>query len=73
MLSKPAGAPCRIRCTLFGDGEKGRTSQIKVCDEKEGVRRKFPLGDRDKEVGVSVSPNRVETCSFLRMSNICRK
>jgi hypothetical protein len=39
VFSKPAGDPWRIRCMRLGDGEKGRTSWMIVCDEKEGERR----------------------------------
>ena len=39
-----------------------------VWDEKEGERRKWPLGERERDVGVSVCPMRVWTSSFLRKS-----
>lgn len=43
-------------------------SCIIVWEEKEGDKRKFPLGERAKEVGVSVWPVREYTCSPLRKS-----
>lgn len=39
-----------------------------VCEENEGERRKDPLGEREREVGVSACPVKVYTCSFLRIS-----
>ena len=39
-----------------------------VWDENDGERRKFPLGEREREVGVSLCPRRVYTCSHLRRS-----
>lgn len=39
-----------------------------VWEENEGERRYAPFGDRESEVGVSVCPDRLDTCSFLRMS-----
>jgi hypothetical protein len=58
VFSKPAGAPWRIRWIRVGEGEKGRTSWIMAWDEKEGERRYEPLGDREREVGVSTCPRR---------------
>jgi len=52
----------------LGEGEKGRTSWIIVCEENEGERRYDPLGERARDVGVSMCPASVYTCSFLRMS-----
>ena len=49
----------RTRCIRDGDGENGRTSWMIVWDEKEGERRKWPLGERERDVGVSVCPMRV--------------
>src|ERR1700730_12221433 len=71
VFSKPAGAPCSTRCMRDGDGEKGRTSCMMALDEKEGERRYEPFGEREREVGVSVCPERVCTCSPLRRSNTC--
>lgn len=39
-----------------------------VCEENDGERRYWPLGERDRDVGVSVWPKRVYTSSFLRKS-----
>ena len=39
-----------------------------VCEENEGERIYEPFGESESEVGVSVWPVRVYTCSFLRMS-----
>ena len=39
-----------------------------VWDEKDGERRKFPLGERERAVGVSLCPVRAYTCSHLRRS-----
>jgi hypothetical protein len=47
-----------MRCIRVGEGEKGRTSWIIVCDEKEGERRHEPEGEREREVGVSTCPRR---------------
>lgn len=58
-----------VRCTLEGEGENGRTSWMMVCDDSEGDRRNEPFGDREREVGVSVCPAKVYTCSFFRKSN----
>jgi len=39
VFSNPAGAPWRIRWIRAGEGEKGRTSWMIVCEENEGERR----------------------------------
>jgi hypothetical protein len=41
---------------------------MSVCEESEGERRKAPVGERAREVGVSVCPLRVESCVDLRRS-----
>ena len=68
VFSKPAGAPLKTRWIRLGEGENGRTSWTMVCEENEGERRYEPFGEREREVGVSVCPVRVYTCSFLRIS-----
>lgn len=59
----------RILWILEGVGENGRTSWIMVCEDREGESKKFPLGERDSDVGVSECPPRLYTSSFLRRSN----
>lgn len=39
-----------------------------TCEEKEGDSKKLPLGERDKDVGVSLCPLKVKTSALLRMS-----
>ena len=48
----------RARCTRVGLGANGRTSWMRTFEEEEGESRKEPLGERDREVGVSVCPVR---------------
>ena len=39
-----------------------------VCEDNEGESKKLPFGESEREVGVSVCPDNVSTCSFLRRS-----
>ena len=72
VFSNPAGAPWRMRWTRAGEGEKGRTSWMMVCEESEGERRYDPFGESASEVGVSVCPVSVYTSWFFRTSYTCR-
>jgi hypothetical protein len=39
-----------------------------VCDENDGERRNWPLGEREREVGVSVCPESVKSSFWFRIS-----